>query len=188
MIEGYYRDAFRSDLGGFFEGTRVPYFGHAWSHNCGNQINRVPAENRAAFLICLYSTVLVDQAMHAHFRQHYREFSNLTNYPKFCHGLAHFHHNPRAILSVPVERGVVAEQEVKDLLPAGMALLVDEVVDFFQQHMPQIDPSDFFSALVYDPDVQILGISIAVNPDLANDVVCIAYEALYKAAERSGAR
>lgn len=142
------------------------------------------ADNRPAFLVCLYSTVLVDQAMHAHFRQHYREFANLTKYPKFCHGLGQFHHNPRGILSVPVDQGIVAAQDVKDLLPAGMILLVDEVVDFFKKHMPQIEPSDFFLALVYDPDVQVLGIFSLMNPELANDVVHVAYDALYEAAER----
>jgi len=125
--------------------------------------------------------------MHAHFRPHYEAFSNLTNYPKFCHGLGQFHLNPRAILAVPVERGVVVEQEVKELLAAGMALMVEEVVDFFEKHMPQIAPTDFISALVHDPDVQILGISKALIPELANDVGCVAYEALYEAAERKGA-
>ena len=184
MIEDYYHNTFRTDIAAFFRGSRLPYFGHAWSSNCRDQINKVTADNRPAFLVCLYSTVLVDQAMHAHFRQHYREFSDLTKYPKFCHGLGQFHHNPRAILSVPVDQGIVATQDVKDLLPAGMTLLVYEVVDFFKKHMPQIDPSDFFSALVFDPDVQVLGILSLINPEIKNDVVCIAYDALYEAAER----
>ena len=184
-MEDYYHNNFRTDLEAFFAGSRALYFGHAWSQNCGQQISKVPANNRPAFLICLYFTVLVDQAMHAHFRQHYREFADLTKYPKFCHGLGQFHHNPRDILSAPVDQGIVVTQDVKDLLPAGMTILVDEVVDFFKKHMPQIDPSNFFSALVFDPDVQVLGILSLINSELANDVVHVAYDALYEAAEHN---
>ena len=183
MIESYYHNTFRLDIADFFRGSRMPYFGHAWSSNCRNQINKVKASNRPAFLVCLYSAVLVDQAMHAHFRQHYRKFADLTKYPKFCHGLGQFHHNPRDILSAPVDQGIVATQDVKGLLPAGMTLLVDEVGDFFKKHMPQIDPSDFFSELIFDPDVQITGILKAINPEIENSVVCLAYDALTEAVE-----
>ena len=186
MIKDYYHNSFRSDLAAFFRGSRMPYFGHAWSSNCGSQINKVTADNRPAFLVCLYFTVLVDQAMHAHFRQHYRKFADLTKYPKFCHGLGQFHHNPRGIFSVPVDQGIVASEDVKELLPAGMSLFVDEVIEFFNKHMPQIDPSDFFSELIFDPDVQIIGILELLNPELADDVVHVAYKALRDAAERAG--
>ena len=146
-------------------------------------MSKVPVKNRPAFLICLYSTVLVDQAMHAHFCEHYQKFASLTNYPKFCHGLSQFHHNPRGILSVPIEQNVIPEQDIKDLLPSGMTLFVDEVVDFFQNHMPQVQPEAFFEALLFDPDVQILGILKAINPEVVNDVVCVAYDALKEAVE-----
>ena len=178
MMKDYYHDTFRIDLEVFFEGSRVPYFGHAWSHNCGHQISKVPVDNRPAFLICLYFTVLVDQAMHFHFREHYQEFASLTKYPKFCHGLSQFHHNPRGILLAPIEQGVIPDQDVKNLIPAGMTLFVDEVVDFLQSHMPQIQPTTFFQALLYDPDVQIPLILKAIDPELKNDVVSITYDAL----------
>lgn len=118
----YYRNDFRSDLLRFLDSPQMPYFGHAWVHNCSRQLGRISNDRRAAFLICLYFTVLVDQAMHAHFRSAYAQFEALTRYPKFCHGLSQFQHNPRAILTVPVEQGAVRSSEIRDLLPAGMAL------------------------------------------------------------------
>jgi hypothetical protein len=91
--------------------------------------------------------VLVDQAMHAHFRTDYQQFEQLTRYPKFCHGLGQFQKNPRAILSVPVEKGIVNQEEIEKTLPDGMELFAKEVVDFFQQHMQNINPTDFFEKL-----------------------------------------
>ena len=64
-----------------------------------------------------------------------------------------------------------------------MILFVEEVVDFLQSHLPQIQPTAFFQALLYDPDVQIPLLLKAINPELKNDVVSIAYDALREAVE-----
>jgi hypothetical protein len=184
MIKEYYRGSFRADLASFFAGGRVPYFGHAWPHNCSRQLTRVPADHRDAFILCLYFTVLVDQAMHAHFRGQYRQFESLTRYPKFCHGLGQFHLNPRGILLAPVEQNIVSQQAVMELIPDAMALFVDEVVDFFQTHMPQITPTEFFLALVHDPDVQIPLLVRTLNSEPSDDVIYAAYDALRDASER----
>ncbi len=58
------------DLLKFLPDTDIPYFGHTWQYDCCN-LNNVDSQSRAAFLICLYFTVLVDQAMHAHFIEDY---------------------------------------------------------------------------------------------------------------------
>ena len=79
-----------------------------------------------------------------YFREHYPEFASLTKYPKFCHGLEQFHLNPRGFLLAPIERGVIPAQDVKNLLPDGMILFVDEVVNFLQSHLPQIQPTALF--------------------------------------------
>ena len=162
---------------------QVPYFGHNWSHDCGN-LNKIPIASRPAFLICLYFTVLVDQAMHAHFSANYQQFEQLTRYPKFCHGLGQFQKNPRAILSVPVEKGIVNQQEIEKMLPDGMELFVNEVVDFFQQHMHNITPIDFFDKFIYDSDVHIPLLIVIVNPEMKEDIVVKAYEALQGAVEK----
>ena len=101
-IKDYYLNDFRSDLAHFMPDKRLPYFGHSWNYDCGN-LKKVPSERRAVFLICLYFTVLMDQAMHSHYPSHYSRFEELTRYPKFCHGLGQFQKNPRAILSVPAD-------------------------------------------------------------------------------------
>ena len=181
-IKEYYQSNFRRDIVQVIPDPQVPYFGHSWHLDCRGLENVAPSD-RAQFLICLYFTVLVDQAMHAHFRMYYSKFESLTRYPKFCHGLGQFQKNPRNILLAPIERGMVKKQEIDGLLKDGMLLFVDEVVDFFTRHMPEIMPEQFFDKLLYDPDVQIPLIVILANPDMKTDTGVIAYEALKQAVE-----
>jgi hypothetical protein len=65
-----------------------------------------------------------------------------------------------------------------------MELFIDEVVDFFRNHMTHIDPADFFDKLIYDPDVQIPLLVVMINPEMKNDIVIQAYEALRTAVEK----
>lgn len=166
-------------------GALAPYFGHAWSHNCAAQFGRVPAEHRASFLICLCFTVLVDQAMYTHFHSQYAPFKALTRYPKFCHGLSQLQHNPRAILATPVDQGVVDAQQILAGLPYGMALFVDEVVEFLRDHMPEVAAAALFDALLTDADIQIPELLVMVDPRLKTDIVVVAYGNLRAAMKRA---
>jgi hypothetical protein len=184
QIRDYYHNNFRYDLLKFLPDSDVPYFGHTWQHDCGN-LNRVASESRAAFLICLYFTVLVDQAMHAYFCQEYPKFEKLTRYPKFCHGLAQFHHNPREILLVPVKLDSVNQVNLESILKDGMELFVDEVTDFFQGYMPQVKADAFFKKLIHDPDVQIPLIFVLADQSRKEDIVFKTYKELQKAVKNA---
>lgn len=179
-VRNYYQSQFRNDLARFLPSRDLPYFGHSWGYDCRG-IENVSEQNRPAFLVCLYFTVLVDQAMHEHFRTHYPRFENLTRYPKFCHGLGQFQKNPRAILTTPIEKGLADKLTIEAFLLPGMALFVDEVASFFREHMPEIAPSTFFEKLVYDPDVQIPEILVAIDPSTKDHIEYKAYRALRQA-------
>jgi len=181
-IKDYYLNDFRSDLTHFMPDARLPYFGHSWNYDCNN-LDKVPTERRATFLICLYFTVLVDQAMHSHYPSHYSRFEELTRYPKFCHGLGQFQKNPRDILSAPVDKALVEQATIERYLLAGMHLFIDEVAAFFKEHMPDIEPAKFLETLIYDPDVQIPELLAMVNEELRDDVVYKAYKALRTAVD-----
>ena len=181
-IRQYYQLRFRHDIARLIPNPRIAYFGHSWQVDCRG-LENVPASDRAPFLVCLYFTVLVDQAMYAHYRTHYHEFEALTRYPKFCHGLGQFQKNPRNILLAPTEKGLVPKEEVDALLVEGMRLFVDEVVDFFSHHMPEINLGEFFERLLYDPDVQIPLIVVLANPEMKSDTGVLAYEAMKKAVQ-----
>lgn len=165
---------------GFMPDPRLPYFGHTWDFDCAG-VENITEGDRAFFLICLYFTVLVDQAMYTHYKSYYEQFELLTKYPKFCRGLGQFQKNPRGILLMPIEKGMVKKANIDGFLNDGMGLFVDEVCDFFNQHMPQIDPSEFFDKLLFDADVQIPKIIALVDPEMENDTGVIAYEALKNA-------
>jgi len=183
MIRDYYHSQYQIDLVSFMPDTKVPYFGHSWSHDCCN-LNKIPTKSRPHFLVCLYFTVLVDQAMYTHFRSDYECFAKLTFYPKFCHGLGQFQKNPRELLHVPVPKGMVNKNEMEKEISTGMELFIDEMVDFFQNYMTHINPVDFFDKLLYDSDVQIPLLIVMVNPEMKDDIVVQAYEALRAAVKR----
>ena len=90
-LRGYYNTSFRQDLATLLQGIRPPEarivtLGHDWVDRC-SLLERIPVDSRPSFLACLYFTVLVDQAMHAHSLGWYAEFEKLTLYPKFRVGL-----------------------------------------------------------------------------------------------------
>lgn len=183
MIKDYSHNQFRADLALFMPDVRVSYFGHNWAYDCGN-LDKIPIQTRPQFLICLYFTVLVDQAMYTYYRSDYDQFAQLTQYPKYCHGLGQFHKNPRELLLVPVQKGMVNKAKMEEVLFDGMELFIDEVVDFFANYMSHIDPSDFFDKLIHDPDVQIPLLIVMINPEMNNDIVVKAYDTLRAAVEK----
>jgi hypothetical protein len=176
-IKEYYQSKFRHDIASFMPDQRFPYFGHSWDFDCKG-LECITEGDRAFFLICLYFTVLADQAMYTHYRSYYEQFESLTKYPKFCHGLGQFQKNPRSILLAPIEKELVAKTSIDMLLNDGMELFVDEVWGFFSQRMPHIKPPEFFDKLLFDSDVQIPTIITLVNPEMKNDTGVLAYEAL----------
>lgn len=185
-ITHYYHQEFRNDLTLFMDmSSPLRYFGHCWHYRCIG-VSRVPDLSRAAFLVCLYFTVLVDQAMHAHYRSHYDRFEDLTRYPKFCHGLCQFQHNPYWILVFPIKRSQVSRDELYFLLGPGMELFVDEVISFFEGYMPQISAAEFFAALASDPDVEISPVAVMLDKTIAESVEYRAYDALCRAIKSAG--
>jgi len=181
-ITDYYINEFRNDLGYFMPDPQLPYFGNGWDYECEN-LEKIPTERRAVFLICLYFTVLVDQAMHTHYSSHYARFEELTKYPKFCHGLGQFQKNPRSIISVPVDKGLVEHSAIEKHLQDGMDLFVDEVDTFFKEHIPSIKAAEFFEKLIYDPDVQIPEL-LAQIAAVRNHIDYKSYKAMWNAVEK----
>jgi len=183
-IRKYYLTEFRDDLILFFPNQAIPYFGHSWSYDCRG-LENIARQKRAQFLLCLYFTVLVDQAMHEHFRDAYSRFEGLTRYPKFCHGLNQFQKNPRAILSTPNEKGLVDSGALDDYYQPAMDLFVGEVISFFRKHMPEMVAAEFFDKLIYDPDVQIPEIFVSLDPTTKDRIEYKVYRALRESVKRA---
>ena len=173
----YYNRHFRDNLHAFLPRPDVSYFGHTWHLDCAG-LEKVPPDRRAQFLVCLYFTVLVDQAVHAYYPNLYARFEALTRYPKFCHGLGQFQKNPREILDTPVDRGFVTSAVFADVVPTGMTLFVDELVHFSETQMPELKPEEFFEKLIQDPDVHIPRLVVMIDPELKDYPAWKAYESL----------
>lgn len=141
VMREYYSTWFAADLADFLGSRPHPYFGHAWNSNCAGMLARVDDQRQPFFLICLYFTVLLDQAMYTYYRPSYSRFASLTGNPKFCHGLSQFQLNPREIMLTPVDQGIVSDEHMRTLLPAAMKLFVEEVTSFCRDHMQHIDPA-----------------------------------------------
>jgi hypothetical protein len=67
-----------------------------------------------------------------------------------------FQKNPREVLDIPAQLGLVMEESLVEVIPKGMDLFVEEFIDFSARHLAELDPTDFFEKLIYDPDVQIV--------------------------------
>jgi len=182
-MRDYYHNNFYADLRRFMPRADLPYFGHSWGIECTG-LERISAERRAEFLVCLYFTVLADQAIHNHFPQLHSKFEALTRSPKFCHGLGQFQKNPRLILDVPVDRGLVTNEALARAIPKGMELFVDEIIDLSIHSMPEMKPEIFFETLLYDPDVQIPLLVVMADPKLKEFPAYKAYQNLREAVAR----
>ena len=179
-MRDYYHHHFQSDLRRFMPRADLPYFGHAWHCGCPG-LENVGVDHRAKFLVCLYFTVLTDQATYTHFPMLYPRFEGLAQYPKFCHGLGQFQKNPRELLDTPAETGLVTEEALVKVIPEGMKLFVQEVIEFSARHLPELEPSDFFEKLVHDRDVQIPLIVPLLDPSVKNRPAWVAYDSLRNA-------
>ena len=157
-LKEYYDNSFRADTALLLNGipppeARIVALGMTWMNGC-TLLPRISVERRPQFLACLYFTVLVDQAMHTHFLFEHRRFEELTQYPKFRVGLGHpAYLNPALVFEVPIQRGLLDEADVRQIIPDAMRLLVDETVSFFKEHMPHVAAQNFFERLMTDPDV-----------------------------------
>lgn len=176
VIGDYYHQSFREDVRRFV-GPELPTVFGTQSFGEGGGLDRVPNERWATFLVCLYFTVLVDQAMHAHFPDLHDKFQELTGYPRFVRGLRGDNLNPRVILDAPVDSGRISSRRMAEVIPGGMNLFVSEVVDFSRLHMPQLQPREFFGKLLKDPQVWI-SFLIMDSPEFAESPVCRAFVAL----------
>lgn len=156
-IREYYHRNFRNDLAVMFSGMDardIRYrFGNDWMREC-SLLPKVSLEQRAPLLVCLYFTILADQAMHSHFFQFHRRFEALTMYPKFLVGFGHEAHlNPVLVFTVPIQRRLVSEPSIRELIPDGMRMFVEETKDVLCRHMQEITLERFFERIMADTDV-----------------------------------
>jgi hypothetical protein len=137
----------------FFGGTRWA----TWEKD----MESVALEHREYFIICLFITITVAQAMYSYFPTYYRRFRQLTCYPNFgwCE-IRQRNENPKLLLNIPLRNRtlfspVVDFEKLNSLMPRGMELFYDETDIYFKDYQPEINTVEFFRKLLADPDFQV---------------------------------
>jgi len=133
------------------------FFGGQDWEQCKADLNNIPEEDRAAFILCLFIVVITDQNIYAHFRDKYGNWRAKTQFPKFgWSGFGPHNENPLKILVVPVKKEFVKLAAVETHLPEAMELFVGEVERFVMGQI-QIPTADFFTRMCGDRAFQQMG-------------------------------
>ncbi len=149
----YYFDNFGSDLDKLL-GTETPrYFGGSWHNQGCPELNQVAAENRPAYVTCLYYSVLCDQGLCHHTHEAYKKNAMFPRYPKFCPGLGRGHMNPRGILRYPMHWGLVSPEDLMKLALPASDFFVPHYIGIIGEKFPKLSLANFFHLLVNFPEV-----------------------------------
>jgi hypothetical protein len=134
--------------------THTVFFGgRGWS-NCQGDLRG--KEWREYFVLCLFGVVVNDLNMHAHFRPEYSSFRARTMYPKFgWTGFGVHWENPRVLLTVPVEKGLIDMATAAAEVPGYVEYWYASAETFLHEHTPQIPAESFFRKMTEDKWFQV---------------------------------
>jgi hypothetical protein len=164
----YYRQHYRTDIERFIQSIPAESRNHDYDKSVFTiqyerltkdtpHLDGIAPEKRAYFAVALFLSVLVDEVCYTHFKPHYTQFRSLTLYPKFignCPGGCHYHFHPRDIFAaINYSRDGQNSNRRPDItaftvFDEASDVMKSEVFDFFTQHMPTIDPTEFWRRCV----------------------------------------
>ena len=149
LIEDYYNHNFCNDLNEFINLNNKKFnlkegvcFHGLYGLEC------IQESNRSYFIICLFITVYVDQAMYTYFGYYYDKFESLTKYPKYHGGPSSMNINPIVLFSENHIEVPIDSNEIISYMKEGMKLFISEVKAFFNDYIPEIDYIDFFNQII----------------------------------------
>lgn len=167
----YYRQKFRADLLDFI--SSLPSRGLHHSANKAEytiqysrltkgtkHIDVIQENHRDNFVVALFFTVLVDMVFYTYYKPDYPKFQKLTMYPKFigdCLSACRVHFHPSAIFegvnnSSWMDTTISGRPDINPSKSFNQAIGVmkNEVYDFFEKHMQQIDPEEFWNRCTFE--------------------------------------
>jgi len=129
--------------------------GHNWQ-NYKRDISDIPLDQKELFIISLFTIVVIDLNMHAHFREYYPVFRRKTMYPKFgWSGFGIHIVKPKKLLSIPVDQENLTFAGFDEHSTYYADYFFDSFDRFFTMNNIPITPEQFFQALLTDPDFQV---------------------------------
>ena len=115
------------------------------------EVVRVPHRMRAHFVLSLFMIVVSDQALYTYFHPSYDRWRMRTNYPKFgWSGFGCHNENPCHLLWAPEKERALDPGALHALLPEFVSFFIAETTDYFQKHLPDVRPREFFDAIQRD--------------------------------------
>jgi hypothetical protein len=129
----------------------LTFFGGRDWQSVREDLGRIPAEDRARFVLSLFMIVLTDQAIYRYFRDSYPRWREKTAFPKFgWSGFGTHNESPMKLLCAPEREQVLRAAELTALLPEFVSFWTEETADLFQREYPEIPVEDYFNRVRND--------------------------------------
>lgn len=129
------------------------YFGGPNWGNIINDTKDIAKENLEYFCISLFTITVIDLGMFTNINEYYDVFRKNTNYPKFGWiGFGPHYENPKKLLLIPEEKGLVDFSYLKDNFKEYFELLKLECDDFFTNHFENSNTTIFLNTIFNDKD------------------------------------
>jgi hypothetical protein len=127
------------------------FFGGPDWERCRQDLDGIPAGERARFVLCLFVLVLLDQHVYTSFRPLHAGFRSRHRVPKFgWSGFGPHNENPFKLLVVPVREGLIRLDDLAAAAPEAATLLAEEVAGLLAgTQNPSSD--EFYRRLYADP-------------------------------------
>lgn len=153
-IKSYYHERFASHLSKMVVRHSPGHPGYVTHYEIENPqrgVRSLSIEDRPYFVLCLFFTVLIDQAMYAYGPGGHNSFKTLTKYPTWG-VLGGANSNPWGVIGVALCNKLVKEPAILNIADEAMQLFVDEVEDYFRKYLPQDSAKEFLAHMQADPD------------------------------------
>ena len=157
----YYKDRFRKQLQDYINDIpeekryhQADYHGKGYLTHViqyidlkreSGHIRLIPENDHVNFALALFHTVFVDQFFYTYYKDSYTEFRRITLYPKIigdCPGGCYYNLSPKMCFQALLTQEEA--KKVKELFPGSLVATKDEIVEFLQNYMPQIDSRMFW--------------------------------------------
>jgi hypothetical protein len=132
------------------DSTTVYFGGPNWE-NMINDTKHIDEENLEYFCILLFTITFIDLGMFSNFNEYYDVFRKNTNYPKFgWSGFGTHYENPKKLLLIPEEKGLVDYSYLKDNFKEYFDLLRLICDDFFINNDENCNTTIFLHTILND--------------------------------------
>lgn len=146
----------RSHAHDFGVDEQTMFFGGRNWERYERDISRIPTSQKELFIIALFSIVVIDLNMHAHFRPHYPLFRSKTMYPKFgWPGFCCHFEKPKKLLRIPVEHDHLTFSQFDEYSEQYANYFFESFEQFFKLHAIPVTSEEFFQAMLTDRDFRV---------------------------------